>query len=77
MEVPQGSILEPLLFSIYTPNFPSADDTQLYFSFKPEEQFLSNYSYEIKMNDFVLKFSDQIKNLGLWIDKELRVSDHI
>jgi hypothetical protein len=51
--VPQGSVLGPLLYSIFTSTFPEvlhyckyhlyADDTQLYFRFKPNDVLTANY----------------------------------
>lgn len=56
--VPQGSILGPLLFTLYTSDFPSAvkhckinfyaDDTQLHYSFFPDD---FNYSIELVNKD--------------------------
>lgn len=61
--VPQGSIISPLLFSIYTSDFHQslpyckyhyyADDTQLYFSFPSKDVGAANYKINADLNTFV------------------------
>lgn len=128
--VPQGTILGPLLFKVYTSNFPEAflsckqhyyaDDTQVYLSFdqregeqavaavnfdlyniasfsakhclilnhkkssamvfgkkRDREQFLLRFSNSVFVNNGMISFADCVKNLGLFIDSDLRFSQHI
>lgn len=67
--VPQGSILSPLLFSLYTRNIPAciehssmhmyADDIQLYKSFKPKDWFSAVADLNSDL-DSILKLSKQL-----------------
>lgn len=126
--VPQGSILGPMLFSLYTSDMCRvittcayhfyADDTQLYYSFNPEDVLLSNIlinrdleqlvsissehslsinsrksafmvfgskrnrnqvenSINITVNGSTINRSDVAKNLGIFIDNDLRFNEHI
>lgn len=126
--VPQGSILGPLMFTIYTSFFHRclktcqyhlyADDTQLYCSFSPSEMddycqrinhdleklFSCAQKHKLKINPVkssvivfgskshraavldscrfimggeIIPFKEQVKNLGLTIDNDLRFKYHV
>lgn len=124
--VPQGSVLGPLLFAVYTADFSKylqysdshqyADDFQMYFNFllndtaveyinhdlliisrvskahglilnnaktkllvfgKHKDRITNNSLFEIKLDGETLAFSDCAKNLGLYIDTNLRFQKHV
>lgn len=125
--VPQGTILGPLMFSLYISDFHSvvkdctvhhyADDTQIYLSFKPDQadvediinndleslvdisaahnlKLNANKSYAlffgsrdrreiaqstiaVSVNGERLPVRNEAKNLGLWMDCDLRFTKHV
>ncbi len=63
--VPQGSILGPILFSIYTKNIPTIFNSVLCFMFADDTQLLKSYNIE-ESEKIIDEINNDLNILSLW-----------